>query len=167
MHAARERLYRIAEALPRVLCHLDFWTKNVIMRDDGRLALLDWAFVGDGAVGEDIGNLIPDAAFDHFVPAESIPDLEAAVLEAYTEGLADAGWRGDPRVVELGMAASAIKYDWLTPAMLASASAAKQLRYGGTEEIDADYRYRERGRALLDNTRRARRAVALANELHR
>ncbi len=165
LHDSRERLYRIVEALPRVLCHLDFWTKNLIMRPDRRVALLDWAFVGDGAIGEDIGNLVPDAAFDHFLPAASLPVLEAAVLEAYTAGLAEAGWSGDSRLAGLGLYASAVKYDWLTPAMLASASAAKQFRYGGREEIDAHYRYRERGLALLDNARRARRAAVLADEL--
>jgi hypothetical protein len=49
--------------------------------------------------------------------------------------------------------------------MLASASAQRQLRYGGNEEIDAGFRFRERGLALLDNVKRARRAVALAEEL--
>jgi Phosphotransferase enzyme family len=163
LHSSRARLYEIAEALPRVLSHLDFWTKNLIMRSDGRVVLLDWAFAGDGAVGEDVGNLVPDAAFDHFVPAASLPDLEAAALTAYIDGLAAAGWSGDPRIVELGMCASAVKYDWLTPAMLAAASAPRQLRYGGTEEIDADHRFRERGVALLDNAQRARRAVVLAD----
>jgi hypothetical protein len=165
LHATRARLYAIADALPRVLSHLDFWTKNLILRRDGRLVLLDWAFAGDGAVGEDVGNLVPDAAFDHFVAAESLPALEATVLAAYTEGLAESGWAGDPRLAELGMCASAVKYDWLTPAMLAAASAPRQLRYGGTEEIDADHRFRERGLALLDNARRARRAIALAEAL--
>ncbi len=147
------------------MCHLDFWTKNLIKRSDGRLVLLDWAFVGDGSIGEDIGNLVPDAAFDHFIAAESLPDLEVAVFEAYTDGLAEAGLRKDPRLVELGMCASAVKYDWLTPVMLASASTVNHVRYGGTETIDPDYRYRERGLALLHNARRARRALTLADEL--
>lgn len=164
LHDASNRLYAIAEALPRVLCHLDFWPKNLIMRHDGNVALIDWAFVGDGAIGEDVGNLVPDAAFDHFVGAESLPELEAAVLDAYVDGLTTAGWSGDPRLAELGMCASAVKYDWLTPAMLASAPA-RQVRYGGTEEIDADYRFRERGIALLHNADRARRALTLADEL--
>ena len=72
LHTTSDRLYAIAEGLPRVVCHLDFWTKNLIKRSDGRLVLLDWAFVGDGAMGEDIGNLVPDAAFDHFIAAESL-----------------------------------------------------------------------------------------------
>ena len=165
LHTSSDRLYAIAETLPRVVCHLDFWTKNLIKRSDGRFVLLDWAFVGDGAIGEDIGNLVPDAAFDHFIAAESLPDLELAVVEAYTDGLAESGLREDPRLVEIGMCASAIKYDWLTPAMLASASTVNHVRYGGTEAIDPDFLYRERGLALLDNARRARRALTLADEL--
>jgi thiamine kinase-like enzyme len=165
MHAACDQLYGIAEHLPRTLCHLDFWTKNLIRRSDGAIVVLDWGFVGDGAIGEDIGNLVPDAAFDHFVPAAALPDLEAAVLAGYTAGLSQAGWSDDPRLVEIGMCASAVKYDWLTPFMLASASAERQLRYGGTEEIDADHRFRERGLALLHNAQAARRAVVLAAEL--
>jgi hypothetical protein len=167
LHTWRERLYGIAEALPRTVCHLDFWTKNLIMRPEGTVVLLDWSFVGDGAIGEDIGNLVPDASFDHFVAAEKLPDLESAVFAAYTEGLGAAGWNGDPRLVELGMCASAVKYDWLTPFMLGSASAERQFRYGGSEEIDADFKFRERGLALLHNTRTARRALALAEQLGR
>jgi thiamine kinase-like enzyme len=165
LHAARDRLYEIASAVPRVLCHLDFWTKNLILRPEGSIALIDWAFVGDGAIGEDVGNLIPDAVFDHFVHAEALPELEAVVRDAYLQGLANRGWNGDLRLAELGLCTSAIKYDWLTPAMLLSASAQRQMRYGGKEEIDADFRFRQRGIALLDNAERARRGVTLAKDL--
>jgi Phosphotransferase enzyme family len=157
LHANADRLYDIAERLPRTLCHLDFWSKNLIRRPDGSHVLLDWAFVGLGAPGEDIGNLIPDACFDHFITSD--------VFDAYVAGLAEGGWHGDERIVRLGMWASAVKYDWLTPLMLASASATKQMRYGGTEEIDASERFRERGVALLFNARRALAALDLAADL--
>jgi hypothetical protein len=165
LHSVSDSLYDIAERLPRTLCHLDFWTKNLIGGDDGTIVLLDWAFVGDGSIGEDIGNLVPDAVFDHFVPAASLPDLQAAVLASYCAGLNEGGWRGDRRLAELGFCVSAVKYDWLTPHMLASTAADRQLRYGGTELIDADYRFRERGQALLHNVRNAQRALALAAEV--
>lgn len=165
LHATRDRLYEISAALPRVLSHLDFWSKNLIRQADGSIALLDWAFVGDGALGEDVGNLIPDASFDHFVDAEMLPELEAAVRVAYLDGLASGGWDGDRRLAELGLLASAVKYDWLTPLMLERASQSQQLRYGGTEQIDADYLFRQRGLGLLDNARRAERAISLAKDL--
>jgi hypothetical protein len=165
LHKNSERLYDIAERLPRTLCHLDFWSKNLIRRPDGSHVLLDWAFVGSGAPGEDIGNLIPDACFDHFINSGQLPELDAAVFDAYVSGLVDGGWHGDERIVRLGMWSSAVKYDWLTPHMLDSASATKQMRYGGTEEIDATERFRERGAGLLFNAHRALAALELATEL--
>jgi hypothetical protein len=167
LHAARERLYGIAEALPRTLCHLDFWTKNLIAVANGDIVLFDWAFAGDGSIGEDVGNLVPDAAFDHFVQADLLAELHAAVLASYIDGLLAAGWTGDERLAELGMCAAAVKYDWLTPAMLSVASADRQMRYGGTEEIDPDERFRERGLALLHNAQVAARALELAETLGR
>ncbi len=112
-----------------------------------------------------LATIIPDAAFDHFIDAEALPELEAVVRDAYLKGLASGGWNGDPRLAELGLCASAVKYDWLTPAMHSSASAPRQMRYGGTEEINADFRFRQRGIALLDNAERAQRAVTLAQGL--
>jgi Phosphotransferase enzyme family len=165
LHNRRDDLLQIMDRLPRTLCHLDFWTKNLIRRPDGTVVLLDWAFVGDGAIGEDIGNLIPDAAFDHFVPSSELPDLDAAVIEAYTSGLLAGGWDGDANLAQLSVWASSVKYDWLTPFMLASASAARQMKYGGSEEIDAKFRFKERGEALLFNARRAVLALDLASRL--
>jgi hypothetical protein len=159
VHAKRDSLYTLAESLPRTLCHLDFWTKNLIRRDDGEFVLLDWAFVGDGAIGEDIGNLIPDAAFDHFITAAQLPELRTAVLTAYVDGMAQAGWTGDPDAARRGMAASAVKYDWLTPLMLSRAGATAHKKYGGTDDVDAEFLYRERGTALLDNARTALSAL--------
>ncbi len=52
------------------------------------------------------------------------------------------------------MRASAIKYDWLVPVTLAAAAASRQARYAGTEEIDADDRFHERGLALAQHRRR-------------
>jgi hypothetical protein len=127
--------------------------------------LLDWAFVGSGAIGEDIGNLIPDAAFDHFISSSRLVELDEAVCEAFLRGLRDAGWSGDERIVRLGVLASAVKYVWLTPLMLAQAANAVQHLYGGSGEIDAEFRFRERGEALLFNARRALAALDLAREV--
>lgn len=164
LHANRERLDAVAEALPPAICHLDFWTKNLFRRGD-EIVVVDWATVGDGALGEDIGNLIPDAVFDHFVPAAQLPDLETAVYDAYLDGVRAAGWSDDPRLVQLGLWASSIKYDWLTPAMLSSANADQHLAYGGARQVKADYRFHERGVALLRLTGWADQALALASHL--
>src|SRR5438309_4827997 len=118
LHEDRERFLFLLESLPRTLCHLDVWPHNLIARGDEDTVLLDWAFVGDGALGEDIGNLVPDSVFDLFLPAKLLPELDAAVFGSYVAGLRDAGWEGDERVVRLGMCASAVKYEWLLPWIL-------------------------------------------------
>ena len=151
------------EQLPRTLAHLDVWPNNVIFADDGDAVLVDWAFVGDGALGEDVGNLAPDAVFDRFIAAARLPDLADRCLDRYLDGLAAGGWTGDARLVRLGFFASAIKYDWLVPLMLALADD-EQLDYGGARRVEAAERYRERGLALLELTRWAERARRLVRD---
>lgn len=165
VHQQRERLYQISESLPRTLCHLDFWPKNLFRRPGGEIVVIDWSFAGDGAVGEDVGNLVPDAVLDHFVTADQMPRLEQVVYEGYLQGLRAAGWREDPRLPQLGMWSSAVKYDWLAPFTLGQVSQERQYRYGGAEEVDATFKFRERSRALLFNAQWARQAVDLAGRL--
>jgi hypothetical protein len=80
--AHREQLLALMERLPRALCHLDAWVSNAIRRPTGEVVLLDWAFAGDGAIGEDLGNYLPDAVFDLFWPAERLAELEARASPA-------------------------------------------------------------------------------------
>jgi hypothetical protein len=103
--------------------------------------------------------------FDHFVPAAEMPDLEQAVFGGYLAGLREAGWDDDPRLVQLGMWSSAVKYDWLAAFTLSQVGAERQYRYGGGGEIDASFKFRERSRALLFNAQWARQALELAGEL--
>ena len=72
----------------------------------------------------------------------SSPSLEQVVFDGYLRGLQEAGWDGDPRMVQLGMWSSAVKYDWLAPFTLAQAGLARQYRYGGGDEIDATFKFR-------------------------
>jgi hypothetical protein len=165
VHAHRERLYQISESLPRTLCHLDVWPKNLFLRTGGQVTVIDWSFAGDGAIGEDPGNLVPDAALDHFIAASDLPGLERAVFDGYLRGLRTAGWTDDPRLAQLGMWSSAVKYDWLAALTLAQVRDDRQVRYGGDGEIDPVFKFRERSRVLLFNAGRARQAVELADRL--
>ncbi len=79
---------------------------NEVRRPRRPIVLLDWAFIGDGAIGEDLGNHVPDAVFDLFRPAERISELDAACFEAYLSGLHQMGWHGNERDVRLGVVAS-------------------------------------------------------------
>lgn len=122
LHANRERLLAILEALPRTVCHLDVFPNNVFATNAG-IGLIDWSFTGDGAVGEDVGNLIPDSVFDLQFAASELSMLEQCLPIAYLGGLKRAGWTGDDRLVMLAIHASAVKYDWLAPRVIARALA--------------------------------------------
>ncbi len=165
VHAERDRLYAISESLPRTLCHLDFWPKNLYRQPGGEVVLIDWSFTGSGAVGEDVGNVVPDAAFDHFISARDLPHLEQVVFDGYLRGLRAAGWADDPRLVQLGMWSSAVKYDWMAAFTLAQLRQPRQYRYGGGGEIDPAVKFSERSRVLLFTSRWARQAVELADSL--
>jgi hypothetical protein len=83
---------------------------------------------GGEIVGEDAGNLIPDAVIDHFITADQMPRLEQVVFDGYLRGLQAAGWDDDPRLIQLGMWSSAVKYDWLAALTLAQVHQDRQYR---------------------------------------
>jgi hypothetical protein len=142
----RDQLLDVMEQLPRTLCHLDAWVSNAVRRPDGTVVMLDWAFAGDGAVGEDLGNWLPDAVFDLFWPAEQLGALEAACYPAYLRGLRDRGWQGSDSDARLGVVASCVKYAWLLPLLLTRAGDAEQKAYH--RQADPRHLYRQRGLAL-------------------
>ena len=145
--ANRETLLALMESLPHTRSHLDVWVSNEIRRPAGAVVLLDWAFAGDGAVGEDLGNHIPDAVFDLFWPADRLSELEETCFDAYLRGLREAGWRGVEREVRLGVVASCVKYAWLLPRLLERATATSHQAYH--ETADSEHLYEQRGAALM------------------
>lgn len=156
----REFLLDLMERLPRTRSHLDFWVCNQIRRPSGGFVLIDWAFAGDGAIGEDVGNHVPDAVNDLFWPAERIGELDRACFEAYLSGLRPAGWMGHANVARLGMVASCVKYTWLLPLMLEQAADASHGAYH--EAADSADLYRRRGASLWHLTSWCGEALALA-----
>lgn len=157
--AHRDRLLDVMERLPRALCHLDLWVSNEFRRPDGGCALIDWGYVGDGAVGEDVGNHVPDAVLDLFWPAERLGELDEVCCTAYLAGLREVGWAGSARDVRLAVTASAVKYAWLLPLMLGKASDREQHAYH--ERADADRLYQQRGLALQHLVRWCDEAITL------
>jgi hypothetical protein len=153
MWERRETLLAAAEAGSRTLCHLDVWPLNLIAQDDspvperapgapavrpagGRTVLLDWAFVGEGAVGEDIANLIPDCVADGLIPGELLPEISAVVIEGYLTGARDAGAALDEDELRRSVAAAgAAKYCWLAPLMLTRLVAGSRV---GSAAYDVD-----------------------------
>ncbi|RKR75337.1 phosphotransferase family protein [Frondihabitans australicus] len=155
----QDDLFAVMERLPRTLCHLDAWVANVIRRPSGEVVLVDWAFAGDGAVGEDLGNYLPDAVFDLFWPAERLAELEAACWPAYLGGLREAGWTGSERDARLGLVASCVKYIWLLPLLLGAAGGANHSAYHRPAE--PEHLFRQRGLALAHRVGWADEAFAL------
>ncbi len=164
LHAEQPSFVSWVEAVPRTLSHLDVWPNNAFATPDGAV-LIDWAFAGEGGLGEDAGNLVPDSVFDLLHPAEILPELDRAVFEGYLDGLRQAGWRADQRWVRLAMCAAAVKYDWLAPVMLRSALDGRHAGYGGAPVEDPARLFSERGAALAFLTERAEEARGLAAEL--
>jgi hypothetical protein len=118
MRADRGRFVAMLDRMPTTLCHLDFHPANLFDGGHGTTAAIDWSFVGIGALGEDAGNLVPDAVLDFHVGPEDLGALYEAVAGGYAAGLRDAGWSGSDATVRLAMSATmAAKYAWIGPAL--------------------------------------------------
>lgn len=134
LHRDAGRLLDAVEALPRTLAHLDVWPANLIA-GPAATVLLDWSFVGDGALGEDIGNLVVDTFADGLVPIGMLPEVTAAVTSGYLDGLRAAGNSADPATVVRAIHASAAaKYAGFGPRMAARVATGEHV---GSQFYDA------------------------------
>ena len=110
-------LLAIVGAAERTLCHLDVWPANLVDHD-GTSVLLDWSFTGDGAVGEDIANLIIDSCTDGLMDVALLPEIAEGTTDGYLRGLRDGGWTGSADAVRTTIAAcGAAKYSWFAAAV--------------------------------------------------
>jgi hypothetical protein len=106
----RGRLLDALDRLPQTVCHFDVWRPNLLSRSGPlgeQTVVLDWSYVGIGAVGQDIGNLVPDSAGNFDIGVDQAKAMDQAVFAGYLQGLRAQGWTGDARQVRLGYAASA------------------------------------------------------------
>ena len=107
--ADRERYICVVEQLPQVLCHLDVFGRNIRLQEQSggtpQTMLMDWAYVGTAAIGEELVPLVlANLAFVE-VEFNAGRELEERAIDGYTDGLRASGWTGDPDLVRLGYCA--------------------------------------------------------------
>ena len=161
-----ERWFDLIDRLPRTLCHLDCWPNNLVAADDGSDVLLDWSFVGVGAVGEDPGNSVPDTMLDHFMEPDRFDEIDETVWDAYSEGLAEADWPYPLPTARLGMVASSVmKYLWLPGLMVWNADGTVPTAYGAQSGFPPVEVFRRRAPVFAGLLRWADEARDLAASL--
>lgn len=92
----------LLESLPHTLCHLDVHRRNMFSKQSvsgEETVLIDWAFVGVAAVGEELATLVSATIAFGDIPVADIGELEAAVFQGYLSGLQDEGYVADPEQV--------------------------------------------------------------------
>jgi hypothetical protein len=97
----REALLDMLENLPQVFCHQDAFRRNLFARG-GKTVAIDWGYMGNAPVGAELVALVAGSLSFWEIPAERVLDLDRLCFEGYLQGLRDAGWSGDPKVVRAG-----------------------------------------------------------------
>jgi hypothetical protein len=107
---SHDMLLTTLDQLPRTFCHMDAYRPNLILRraaqGTNQTVAIDWVFAGIGAIGEEIANLLAASLIWFEYDAAQAKSLDEAVFASYLDGLREAGWQGDSRLVRLGYTAA-------------------------------------------------------------
>jgi hypothetical protein len=160
------------ERLPQTLCHNDAFRRNLFMRyaPDGELetVAIDWATVGTGAVGQELGMLVAGTLEFQEVDVAQAAQLDTIAFEGYLDGLRSAGWHDDlgkvrfayaaaaPFISELGYAAPFVTFlteqdnnvEWIEQTFGAPIDELKQL---WVQTIGFRLRLADEARVLIDS----------------
>jgi hypothetical protein len=131
---------RLAQ-LPKTVCHLDAHRGNLSWQGDD-LAMLDWAFVGVGALGEELAAFVGASLLLDFVSLAEADQLEQVALAGYLAGLRAAGWAGDEALIEEA-------YRCVMPLRFAPVSVASMLRTAVDPTYAAEWEQKT-GKPLAD-----------------
>ena len=117
--ADHDRFLAATANLPQTFCHLDAWHGNMaaLQEADGAevTVIFDWALAGYGAPGEEISNLIWSSLLEFKVDIHQAEQLEAELFNSYLQGLVQAGWQADPRLVRCAYLISSLIIFGLRP----------------------------------------------------
>jgi hypothetical protein len=97
----RERILEVVENLPQVFCHQDAFKRNLFARQNKTVAI-DWGYMGIAPVGSELVALVEGSIHLFEVPVDRVQEMDRICFEGYLQGLRDAGWDGDPRLVRTG-----------------------------------------------------------------
>jgi hypothetical protein len=130
LHAMVPTLFDRLEALPQTFSHLDAWRANLIATrsssGDEATTAVDWSFVGTAPIGQEVAILVGGSHIWLDAEPDELASLSPRAFGAYVEGLREAGWRGDERVVRFAYAASTALYLALLPLWIARNSARRE-----------------------------------------
>jgi hypothetical protein len=102
---ASEALFAQVEATSKGICHLDCHPKNLFPMASSTphafTIAIDWASVGVGCLGIDIGHLLGSPLTWLEISLDQASRLVEPIFEAYLGGLKQAGWTGNERQVKL------------------------------------------------------------------
>lgn len=139
--ANRQPILNRLARLPQTLCHLDAHRGNLIWQGK-KLALLDWAFVGMGALGEELAAFVGATLLLDYVPLADAAQLEQVSFAGYLAGLRAAGWAGNETLVWEA-------YRCVMPLRFAPISMASMLRTVIEPEFAVDWEQKA-GKPLAD-----------------
>lgn len=108
----RDRMLAVLDSLPQTFGHGDADRRNLFARRGptgvDETVAIDWAYAGVAPLGAELPSLITSSVlWSQGVGADDLGELADHCLAEYLAGLDDVAWRGDPRLAELGFAASA------------------------------------------------------------
>jgi hypothetical protein len=114
LHSMVPLLFDRLEKLPQTFSHLDAWRANLIAarapNNEDRMVAIDWSFVGTAPPGQEVAILVGGSHLWLDAEPDDLATMSERAFAAYVEGLREAGWRGDDRVVRFAYAASAALY---------------------------------------------------------
>jgi hypothetical protein len=103
----RKSILEVIESLPQVFCHQDAFKRNLFARR-GRTVAIDWGYLGIAPVGSELVALVAASIGLFEVPVDWVNEMDKICFAGYLQGLRDAGWNGDPKLVRMGYTVSCL-----------------------------------------------------------